>query len=124
MRRPTPAAFVSRARAIPIATSVPSPVTTVALLTTHATNAFPANPVRHIQMRPDVLTGATPVRTAAAGPEPVVRRNRLIPAPPFPAGPTHTAPAVPAIVIPVMKATPTAAVARRIPVRGRVVRAA
>ena len=78
MPRPTPAAFVSHVRAIQIATSVPSPVTTVALLTTHATNAFPANPARHTQMRPDVLTGATPVRTAAAEPEPVVLPSRLV----------------------------------------------
>ena len=52
-------------------------MTTVALLTTHATNAFPANPVRHIQMRPVVLTVRILVRTDAAEPEPVAL---LIPA--------------------------------------------
>lgn len=124
MPRPTPAASVSHARAIRTATSVPNPVTTVALLTTHATSAFPVNPVRHTQMRPDVLTGATLVLTDAAVPEPVVRRNRLILAHPFPAGLTHIVPAVPAIVIPVMKAMLTAAAPRRIPVRGRPARAA
>ena len=99
-------------------------MTTVALLTTHATSAFPVNPVRHTQMIPDVLTGATLVLTDAAVPDPVVRRNRLILAHPFPAGLTHIVPAVPAIVIPVMKAMLTAAAPRRIPVRGRPARAA
>lgn len=122
--QPTPAASVSHARAIRTATSVPNPAITVALLTTPATSAFPVNPVRHIQMRPDVLTEVTLVLTDAAVPEPVVRRNRLILAHPFPAGLTHIVPAVPAIVIPVMKAMLTAAAPRRIPVRGRPVRAA
>ena len=67
-------------------------------------------------MRPDVLTEVTLVLTDAAAPEPVVRRNRLILAHPFPAGLTHIVPAVPAIVIPVMKAMLTAAAPRRIPV--------
>lgn len=114
--QPTPAASVSHARAIRTATSVPNPAITVALLTTPATSAFPVNPVRHTQMRPDVLTEVTLVLTDAAVPEPVVRRNRLILAHPFPAGLTHIVPAVPAIVIPVMKAMLTAAAPRRIPV--------
>jgi len=114
--QPTPAASVSHARAIRTATSVPNPAITVALLTTPATSAFPVNPVRHTQMRQDVLTEVTLVLTDAAVPEPVVRRNRLILAHPFPAGLTHIVPAVPAIVIPVMKAMLTAAAPRRIPV--------
>ena len=78
MPQPTPAASVSHARAIRTATSVPNPAITVALLTTPATSAFPANPVRHTQMRQDVLTEVTLVLTDAAAPEPVVLPSRLV----------------------------------------------
>lgn len=118
MRRPTPAAFVSRARAIPIATSVPNPAITAVLLTTPATSAFPANPVRHTQMRPDVLTEVTLVLTDAAAPEPVVLPSRLV---------HHIQ--MKQVVLMVLILVLTDAVERElvallIPVRGRPVRAA
>ena len=98
----------------------PDVLTEVTLVLTDAAApelvVLPSRRVHHIQMTQVVLKVRRLVLTDAAVPEPVVRRNRLILAHPFPAGLTHIVPAVPAIVIPVMKAMLTAAAPRRIPV--------
>ena len=94
MPRPTPAAFVSLVRAIPIVTSPTSLVTAVVIPKTPAVSAPPASPVRLRTLVPAFPAGLTPTAQAAlatvtqgipAMPTPGVQRLKLAICPIVPA---------------------------------------
>ena len=71
--RPTPAASAPLVRAIPTATCPINLVITVVRQPIPVASVLPASPVPRRQTRPDVRTEHSPVLTAAAGPDCVVK---------------------------------------------------